>query len=60
MRPLLNVFQASKFLNIHPTNLRRMVSKKKIPYIKKRGLGVKFNPERLESWLQEATIEPEK
>ena len=58
MRPLLNVDQTAKLLHIHPTNLRRMVSKKKIPFIKREGIGIKFDPERLESWLQEGEIEP--
>ena len=58
MRTLLNVDEASKFLNIHPTSLRRLVSKKKIPFIKREGIGVKFNPERLETWVREAEIEP--
>ena len=58
MRTLLNVDEAAKFLHIHPISLRRLVSKKKIPFIKRYGIGVKFNPERLESWVREAEIEP--
>lgn len=58
MRNLLNVSEASKLLNVHPTNLRRMVSKKKIPFIKREGLGVKFSPDRLEAWLKEGSYEP--
>ena len=54
------VDEAAKLLHIHPTNLRRLVSKKKIPFIKREGIGVKFNPERLEAWIEEAEIEPEK
>jgi len=60
MRPLLNCREASKLLNIHETNLRRMVSKKTVPYIKKPGLGVKFDPEKLEAWVQEGQVEPKK
>lgn len=60
MRSLLTVDEAAKLLHIHPTNLRRLVSKRKIPFIKREGIGVRFNPERLESWVQEATIEPKK
>ena len=58
MRTLLNVEEAAKFLNIHPISLRRLVSKKEIPFIKRYGIGVKFSPERLESWVQEAEFEP--
>lgn len=60
MRALLTVDEAAKLLHIHPTNLRRLVSKRKIPFIKREGIGVKFNPERLEAWIEEAKIEPEK
>ena len=60
MRSLLTVDEAAKLLHIHPTNLRRLVSKRKIPFIKREGIGVKFNPERLEAWIEEAEIEPEK
>lgn len=59
MRPLLNVDQVAKLLHIHPTNLRRLVSKRKIPFIKREGIGVKFNPERLEAWIEEAEVEPD-
>lgn len=58
MRALLNVDEAARFLHVHPTNLRRLVAKRKIPFIKREGLGVKFSPERLEQWLSEATVEP--
>ena len=60
MRALLTVDEAAKLLHIHPTNLRRLVSKRKIPFIKREGIGVKFSPERLEVWIKEAEIEPEK
>ncbi len=59
MRSLINVDEAAKLLHIHPTNLRRLVSKRKIPFIKREGIGVKFNPERLEAWIKEAEIEPD-
>ena len=58
MQKLLNCREAARMLNIHETNLRRMVSKRKIPFIKKPGLGVKFSPERLETWIKESEIEP--
>lgn len=59
MRPLLNCAEAAKLLHIHQTNLRRMVSKKKIPFIKREGIGVKFNPDRLEAWIEEGKVEPD-
>ena len=58
MRSLLTVDEAAKLLHIHPTNLRRLVSRRKIPFIKREGIGVKFNAERLEAWIKEAEIEP--
>jgi len=58
MQKLLNCREAARMLNIHETNLRRMVSKKTVPYIKKPGLGVKFNVEKLEAWIAEGEVEP--
>lgn len=58
MRPLLTVDEAAKLLHIHPTNLRRLVSKRKIPFIKREGIGVKFDVETLEAWVREAEVEP--
>lgn len=60
MRPLLTVDEAAKWLHIHPISLRRLVSKKTIPFIKRSGIGVKFDPERLETWIREGEIEPER
>jgi len=54
----LTVDEAAKLLHIHPTNLRRLVSKRKIPFIKRGGIGVKFDPEQLESWVREGAVEP--
>jgi excisionase family DNA binding protein len=60
LRPLLNVAAVAKILNCHETHIRRLVSKKKIPFIKgELGIGVKFNPDRLEAWIEEAEIEPD-
>jgi len=59
MRTLLNVDEAAKFLNIHPVSLRRLVSKKKIPFIKRLGIGVKFDPDKLESWVRAGEVEPD-
>lgn len=60
MRSLLNVNEASKLLNVHPTHLRRLVSKKRIPFIKgELGIGVKFDPEKLESWIKAGEVAPE-
>jgi len=61
MRPLLTVNEAAKLLHCHPTHIRRLCGKKRIPHIPgKLGIGVKFNPEKLEAWVREAEIEPEK
>lgn len=58
MRSLLTVDEAAKLLHIHPTNLRRLVCKRKIPFIKREGIGVKFNIEKLEAWIREGEVEP--
>jgi len=60
MRTLLTVEEAAKFLHIHPMSLRRLVSKRKIPFIKREGIGIKFNIEKLEAWVREGEIEPSK
>ena len=52
---LINYKQASQYLRIAPTTLRRWVMQGKIPYIKL-GRSVRFNPEELNRWLQERSI----
>jgi len=58
MRTLLTVNEAAKLLHVHPVSLYRLIGKKKIPFIKIEGIGVRFDPERLEIWVREAEIEP--
>lgn len=60
MRALLNVQETARLLHIHETNLRRLISKRKIPFIKLEGIGVKFDEEELESWIAKGKVKPEK
>lgn len=54
----MNVDEAARLLHVHPISLRRLVSRKEIPFIKRKGIGVKFDPDRLESWVREGEVEP--
>jgi len=58
MRSLLNVKQAARILNVHPISLYKLISKKKVPFIKEPGIGVRFDPVSLEIWIRKAENNP--
>jgi len=57
MRELLTARETAGFLKISLVNLYQLTSRKKIPHIKKPGIGLRFDRGALEAWLQEGTVE---
>ncbi|MFC2142057.1 helix-turn-helix domain-containing protein [Acidobacteriota bacterium] len=53
MEKLLTVSDAAAFLNCHEMTVRKLMSSKEIPYIKKKGLGIRFRKTDLNRWLEE-------
>lgn len=58
MKALLTIKEASELLKIHPHHLYRLIGKRGVPYLKIPGVGVRFDPEEIERWIQEGKIEP--
>ena len=56
MRKLLTVIQAAEMLGIHRTTLYKLIEAKKIPHIRKEGLGLRLDPDQLEAWTKSGEI----
>jgi len=55
MDRLLTVREAAEKLNCHPHSVYRLVESNEIPHIKRPGIGLRFNNNRLEEWLDKST-----
>lgn len=53
MDNLLTVQYAAQYLHCHPMTLRKLISKRQIPFIKKKGIGIRLRKEDLDQWLKE-------
>ena len=58
MREFLTAKEVSKLFQIHLHTVYRMVYQKMIPFIRKRGVGLRFDRAVLEAWVQEGKVEP--
>lgn len=52
MKPLLTVRELAKLLKVHEVSVRRLISKKIIPFLKIPGIGVRFLPDEIEKWIK--------
>ena len=57
MEKLLDVNEASKFLELSPKTIYAYVCQKKIPYVKIRS-SVRFRPSDLEAWVEKHYVQP--
>ncbi len=53
---LVTVKQLSSFLNLHPNTIYKLVEKGEIPFIKRKGVGVRFRKENIEVWLDQGSL----
>ena len=53
MDNLLTVQDAAQYLSCHQMTLRKLISKRQIPFIKKKGIGIRLRKEDLDQWLKE-------
>ena len=53
MERLLTVREAAELLSIHPKSLYRLISQRRIPFIRKPGIGYRLRHSDLEKWLEE-------
>jgi excisionase family DNA binding protein len=51
MQKLLTVKETAAYLNVHEMTVRKMMSKREIPFIKKKGIGIRIRIEDLDTWL---------
>lgn len=58
MEKLLTVKEAAEFLSIHPKNVYRLISERRIPFIWKPGIGYRLKESDLMKWLQEGFNPP--
>jgi excisionase family DNA binding protein len=58
MEKLLTVKEAAKFLSANPKNLYRLISQRRIPFIRKSGIGYRIRESDLMRWLQEGFNPP--
>jgi excisionase family DNA binding protein len=55
MDKLLTVKDLSAFLGMHPNTIYKMVKKGEIPFIKIKGVGIRFREEEIKAWLEEGS-----
>jgi len=53
MDKLLTVQETAEFLSIHKKSIYKLISQKRIPYIRKPGIGYRFRYSDLKRWLEE-------
>jgi DNA binding domain, excisionase family len=58
MANLLTIDQLAEKVNMKPRTVKGWVSKRVVPFIKMPGGDIRFDPEKIESWLTNRTIKP--
>lgn len=56
MTTLLTIKEAAERLKVHPQQLYKLVYAKKVPFIRKPGVGVRFDPDTLDAWVREGEV----
>ena len=54
---LLTIHEAAALTGLSPHTLYKMVSQRRIPYIKL-GRAIRFHPKQLEAWIHQQTVMP--
>lgn len=56
MSKLLTVKDVSAFLGVHPNTIYKLAEKGGIPFIKIKGVGIRFRKEDIEAWLNQDSL----
>jgi excisionase family DNA binding protein len=56
MTELISVQQLSEKINFAPRTIYRWINERRIPYVKMPGNGVRFDTQKIESWIENRTI----
>lgn len=57
-RALLSVKELSSYLSLSPCAVYRLVEKQEIPFIRRRGMGLRFRREAVDEWLEKSARKP--
>ena len=55
---LLTVKELSSYLGVSPCTVRRLVKERDIPFIRRKGLGIRFLKEEVDAWLSRDASKP--
>ena len=53
MDKLFTVKDAASFLNCHEMTVRKLITQRRIPFIRKKGLGIRLRKRDLVDWLDQ-------
>ena len=59
-RRWLKVSEVATALGVHPVTIRKLISRRSIPFVKKPGVGVRIDWPKLERQLERAEVLPGK
>lgn len=51
MKKLLTVKELAELIGVHPQTVYQLIYAKKVPFVKKDGIGYRFRPEEIEEWI---------
>jgi excisionase family DNA binding protein len=57
MKKLLTVVQASELLGINRFTLYKLIYARKIPFIRKEGMGIRLDADQLDKWAKKGEVE---
>ena len=55
---LFTVAQVAEYLHTHQKSVYRLVEDNKIPFIKQKGVGIRFKKSVIDKWLEEGSFYP--
>jgi excisionase family DNA binding protein len=58
MTQLLTVQEVSSYLRVSPCTVRRRVKGQDIPFIRRKGIGIRFKREDIDKWLESSSSRP--
>lgn len=58
IRRWLRVDEVAQALGLHPVTVRKLIAKRAIPFVKRKGVGIRIDWKRLEQELERGEVEP--
>lgn len=60
MNPALTTEDVARLLNVSSKTIQRKVARREIPFVRLGPRTVRFDPDKIERWLEEQTVYPNK